>query len=76
VSEETFQLVKGPDSRKWHWYELDADECFCGNIKSFAIANRVDPGSFGERDISKTCRSEFRAATRTDNRSVDTGGER
>jgi hypothetical protein len=62
---DEFLLVKAADSRKWHWFESDADECFCGNVKSFAIVDRVDPGSFGERDISQTCRSAFRAATRT-----------
>ena len=72
MSEEyDFYLVKASDSLKWHWFESEADECFCGNVKSFAITDQVDPGSFGSRDVSQTCQSAFRAATRPKDRSVD-----
>ena len=63
MTNSRYQLVKAADSRKWHWFEQDADECFCGNVKSFATAERVDPESFGEREISQICKQKFRTAT-------------
>lgn len=69
---EDYKLVKASDSRKWHWYELDAEECFCGNVKSFAISKQVDPGGFGDRDVSSICLNKFRFGTRPSNPPVDT----
>ena len=64
MSEVNYLLVRGKDSRKWHWFDPDADECFCGAVKSFAIEDQVSPASYGEREVSQTCRQAFRAATR------------
>jgi hypothetical protein len=61
--EYSFYLVKASDSLKWHWFEADSEECFCGNVKSFAIAARDDPGGFGYRCVSETCLAAFRRKT-------------
>ena len=72
---EDYKLVKASDSRKWHWYELDAEECFCGNVKSFAISKQVGPDDFGDRDVSSICLNKFRVDTRSSSQSVETGSD-
>lgn len=69
---EDYKLVKASDSLKWHCYELDAEECFCGNVKCFAISERADPGDFVDRDVSSVCLNKFRVDTRSSSQSVDT----
>jgi len=58
-----YELVKGADSHKWHWFKPEDTECFCGNVKEFAIDSRVPPGTSNRRDVSETCLEAFRQTT-------------
>jgi hypothetical protein len=58
-----YELVKAAESRKWHWYNPSTDECFCGNVKSFAIDARAPPNTPIRREVSGACLDAFRQTT-------------